>query len=316
MTSRALILFRALILCAVLLSGCGGNTPTPIPTSSNDLLSKILARGTIVVATDPAYPPQSELIPNARRAENSKCAPNEYTAAELQGFDISTAVQIANRLGVEPCFVTPQWGQLIVGNWDGRWDISVGSMAITPDRLSVLYFSQPYYGTPAAFFVHKDNNSISSAADLAGKKIGVCTGCTYDAYLQGSLEIPGQKIDFLVKNPKVFGYNVDTPALQDLALGDGVKLDAVLTAVQTGLQFIESGGAIKQVGDPVFTEYLAVAMDKQGNLSSVALALKITEIIQQMHADGTLSKLSIEYYGGDYATSVSKIDIYSFQTIP
>lgn len=66
-------------------------------------------RGTLVVATDPAYPPQSELKPGATCAVNTKCAPTEYTANEFTGFDVDMAVEIARWLGVEPCFVTPPW---------------------------------------------------------------------------------------------------------------------------------------------------------------------------------------------------------------
>lgn len=304
------------LVISLLLSGCGVNTPAPAPTVSNDLLAKILARGTIVIATDPAYPPQSELIPDAKRAANTKCEANEHTADEFRGFDVATAVEIARRLGVEPCFVTPQWGQIIVGGWDGRWDINVGSMAVTPERLEVLYFSQPYYESPAAFFVHKDNTTLTGITDLSGKRVGVCVGCTYDAYLQGALVIPGQEIDFVVKDTQAFGYSVDGPALDDLAAGDGVKLDAVLTSQQTGVTAIANGMPLKPLGEPVFFEYLAVAMDKKGNLSSLSLAQKITEIVREMHQDKTLLNLSQQYFGGDYVTVAGQIDVRSFGQLP
>ncbi|HSR33688.1 MAG TPA: transporter substrate-binding domain-containing protein, partial [Anaerolineae bacterium] len=247
------------LLMIVALAGCGGATASPEPTPSDDLLAKIKARGTLVVATDPAYPPQSELIPDAGRAVDTRCASNEYTAEELMGFDVGTAVEIARRLNVEPCFVTPPWTQLTAGNWDDRWDISVGSMAITPERMEVLYFTQPYYATPAALFVHQDNSTFSRAEDLSGKRVGGCTDCTYEAYLQHTLDIPGTEIDFVIEDPIIVGYDVDLPALQDLALGDGVQLDAVLVAQPTGLQAIEDGLPIKQLGEPVFFEYLSAA---------------------------------------------------------
>ena len=304
------------IIFAILLAGCGGNTPTPVPTSSNDLLAKTLARGTLVVSTDAAYPPQSELIPNAKRAANTKCASNEHTAAEFRGFDIAVASEIAKRLGVEPCFVTPQWSQIIVGNWDGRWDISVGSVAVTPERLAVLYFAQPYYSTPVAFFIHKDNKTFSNPADLSGKKIGACVGCTYDMYLRGGLEIPGEPIDFVVKDPQIVGYDVDSTALSDLATGDGTNLDAVLTALPTGLDAIQNGAPLKQLGDPVFYEILAVAMDKKSNFNSFSLALKVTEIVQGMHKDGSLAKLSDQYFHMDLTPLAGKIDVKSFGQFP
>ena len=206
--------------------------------AGGDLLADIMQRGVLRISTDPAYPPQSELVPTAQPSADSKCSGDERQAVEFKGFDIDTAVEIAKRLGVEPCFVTPDWTLITGGSWSGRWDLSVGSMTITPERMQKLYFSQPYYTTPAAFFVHKDNTTFTQPSDLSGKKVGACTGCTYDAYLAGTLEIPGEKIDFVVKDAQFTGYDTDTSALQDLALGDGVRLDGVLTAQPTGQGYI------------------------------------------------------------------------------
>ncbi len=306
----------ALVMTFFLLVACQGELATSEPASSNALLEKILARGTLVIATDPAYPPQSELIPGAKRAPNTKCAPTEYTVVELTGFDVETAVEIAGRLGVEPCFVTPPWTQLTAGNWDGRWDISVGSMAITPERMELLYFTQPYYATPAALFVHNQNTTFMEPADLSGKRVGGCTNCTYEAYLQGTLVIPGEEIDFVIEDPVIIGYDVDLPALEDLALGDGVQVDAVLVALPTGLQAIKDGMPIKQLGQPVFFEYLATAMDKKSSQDPVSLVRKISEIIQQMHKDGSLLRLSQQCYGEDYTTAASQFDIADLSQIP
>ena len=65
--------------------------------------------------------------------------------ADLQGFDIDVSLQIGLRLGVEPCFVTPSFLAVEAGNWGNMWDISVGSMRITPARMKVLAFTSPYY---------------------------------------------------------------------------------------------------------------------------------------------------------------------------
>ena len=56
------------------------------------------------------------------------------------------------------------------------------------------------------------------------------------------------------------------------------------------------------VGDPVFYEPLAAAFDKtvEDNDSLVAA---VDAIIGEMHADGTLSELSQQWYGMDLTTS-------------
>jgi len=278
-------------------------------TADADLLADILARGVLRISTDPAYPPQSELVEDATIPADTKCTGEEHVAAEFTGFDIDVAVEIANRLGVEPCFVTPDWTLITGGNWSGRWDISVGSMTITPERMQALYFSLPYYTTPAVFYVHADNTSITTAADLSGKRIGVCSGCTYESYVDGSLEIPGETITFTVTDAEITGYDTDIAGLQDLALGDGVRLDGAMTALPTGQGFIDSGQPIKQLGEPAYFEYLAAAFDRNSSLDATAFRTQVTEIIAAMHSDGTLKTLSEQYYGTDLATPAATFDL-------
>jgi ABC-type amino acid transport substrate-binding protein len=97
-------------------------------------LAEICEAGTLVVSTDPAYPPQSFL--------------NEETG-DYEGFDIDVAREIASRLGVEVEFTDPSFDAVVAGNWGGRWDVSVGSVTVTEERREVLDFTQPYYFTPA-----------------------------------------------------------------------------------------------------------------------------------------------------------------------
>jgi polar amino acid transport system substrate-binding protein len=302
-----LSLLYLLVAIALVVSACQQSPQLQI--SQLDKLTEIQDRGTLVVAIDPAYPPQSEIRPGAARTVDTGCAIDQLTAGELLGFDVQVAAEIAKRMGVEACFVTPDWLQVTRGNWQGQWDISLGSMAITTERMEMLSFTQPYYATAAAFFVHSDNSIYATPSNLSGKKVGTCTGCTYQFYLEGSLSLPGQEIDFIVENPEIIEYATETLALQELAWGDGVKLDAVLIASPTGRQTISNGLPIKQLGNPVYAEYLAAVVDKNQNNDPTTFVDKVNEIIQQMHSDGTLRNLSMQNYGEDLTTSAAGFDI-------
>jgi polar amino acid transport system substrate-binding protein len=299
------------IILGILLSGCSKS-----PAAATDKLGEIQARGTLVVSTDPAYPPQSQLVEGGKRASSTKCTSDQHTASELTGFDIDVAVNIAKKLGVEACFVTPDWTLITAGNWSNRWDISIGSMTITPERMTKLYFTQPYYTTPAAFFVYKDNTTYTQPSDLSGKKVGACSGCTYEYYLDGSLQIPGENISFVVKNVQFTGYGTDLDAIQDLSLGDGTRLDAVLTAQPTGAGAIKDGLPIKQLGDPVYFEYLAGAVDKASTPDPVPFLKKVSTIIQGLNTDGTLLTLSTKYYGIDLTTAAASFDLAALKQWP
>lgn len=278
--------------------------------AGGDLLAAIQTRGTLVGFTDPAYPPQSALKDSPQRTEGTKCAEDQKTLGELEGIDIDVTAALAEALGVEACFVTPDWGMLVAGGWSDRWDIAVGSVTIIPERTEVLRFAQPYKNIPAVVYVHNDNNSVTAPAELSGKKIGVCSGCTYEGYLNQSLVIPGvADIPYLITDAEVQGFDTDTTALQDLALGDGLRLDAVITSQPTGEQFIKDGGPIKQVGEPVFYEFDAPAFDLAPTLDNTSLIAKVNEIIKGMHADGSLKELSMNWYGVDYTAAAAKYDI-------
>jgi polar amino acid transport system substrate-binding protein len=294
------LLFSIILLTSLALAACGGDGQ-----KANDLLSQIQERGTLLISTDPAYPPQSALKADPQRTPGTKCAADQSTLGELEGFDIDTAAAIADALGVEPCFLSIDWGIIISGNWAGRFDISVGSVSITPERARVLYFGQPYYAVPAAVFVHQENTSYLTPADLSGKRIGVCGGCTYESFLNTTLVIPGEELNFMIANADIKTYDTDSTALEDLSLGDGVRLDAVLTAQPTGLTAIANGRPIKQLGDPVFFEFNAPAIDRNSLADPASFLAKVNEIIQGLHQDGTLLALSQSYYGGDYTTAAA-----------
>ena len=92
------------------------------------------------------------------------------------------------------------------------------------------------------------------------------------------------------------GYDTDTTALQDLALGDGTRLDAVMTSEPTAQSFIDKGNPVKILGDTVFGEPLSVAFDKSSSLDPVSLKEAVDGIVADMHADGTLTEFSETWY--------------------
>ncbi len=277
------------------LAGCGGDdadAPAAVDgdgvcattDAADDLLAEVCDRGELVVSTDPAYPPQSSL--------------NEESG-DYEGFDIDVATEIADRLGVDIAWETPAWDVLTAGSWNGRWDMSVGSMTPTNDRQAVLHFTAPYYYTPAVVVVNSDNTTIADlSTDLDGADIGVCSGCTYEQFLDKSLAIDGFSFDFIIDDAKITGYDTDTTALQDLAVGDGSRLDAVITSLTTAEGDINAGSPAKIVGDPVFYEPLSVAFDKSSELDPVSLKEAVDGIVAEMHADGTLTALSEKWYNG------------------
>jgi len=272
------LLFVGLLIVSLVFVGAGS-------AFAGSVLDEIMAAGVIKVSTDANYAPQSFL--------NDK--------GELEGFDISVAKEVAKRLGVKVKFVTPDWDLITAGKWGKRWDLSIGSMTPTVERMNALHFTMPYYSTPAQFAVHKDNTTIKSLKDLAGKHIGVGTETTYDRYLNKDLELVGVKIEYQDWSAgKITTYPTDANAIEDLALGDGVRIDALITAKPTIFEAMKSGCGggcpLKMLGDPAFYEILSFALDKS-RPNSESLLKKLNEILTSMYKDGTLKDLSMQFYG-------------------
>ena len=292
---KRLRLLAVLSFVLLLIAACGTAGDEPEESEGNGdaaaesdeptgLLASVLDAGVLRVSTDPAYPPQSSVT----------------KSGDYEGFDIDVATEIAERMGVEIEWETPAWELITARNWAGRWDVSVGSMTVTPERAEVLEFTPAYYFTPAAVAVHADNTSITDTeSDLDGTTIGVCSGCTYEAYVDQTLNIPGYDIDFMIDDASVKGYDTDSSAIADLELGDGTRLDAVISALPTLEGAIEQDKPLKIVGDPIYYEPLAVAIDKNAPEDPAPLTEEIGRIIEEMHEDGTLSELSMKWYGTD-----------------
>ncbi|RLB87537.1 MAG: amino acid ABC transporter substrate-binding protein [Deltaproteobacteria bacterium] len=247
-------------------------------------LEEIMGAKTIVVSTDANYAPQSFL--------NDK--------GELEGFDVSVAKEVAKRMGVNVKFITPDWDLITAGRWGKRWDISIGSMTPTKERKNALLFTLPYYSSPAQFAIHKDNTTIKTLADLAGKTIGVAGETTNERYLQKDLSIEDVKIVYQNWKPgKLKTYPTDANHIEDLSLGDGLRLDAIFTSRQTLAEAIRNGCGngcpLKMLGEPPYYEPLSFALDKS-RANSQTLVDKLNEVIKSMNDDGTLVQLSEKFY--------------------
>jgi len=255
-------------------------------TAAGDLLAQVCSDGVINVSTDPAYPPQSSLDPET---------------GEYVGFDIDVATEIADRLGVSIEWQTPKWEAITAGNWQGRWDMSVGSMTVTAERTEVLDFTPAYYFTPASIAV-PDGSDITTVDGLNGKTVGVCSGCTYDFFLQGTLDIPGFEFPPPPAGISIKGFDTDSTVFQALESG---QVDAAMSATPTIENAIEKGRPMQLLGEPLFSEPLSVAFDKSSDLDQTSLVEAVSGIVEEMHSDGTLSEFSTEWFGQDITVDPS-----------
>lgn len=251
---------------------------------AGETLDRVMGKKAMVVATNSGWPPQSYL-------DDSN---------QMVGFDIDVAREIGKRLGVEVSFETPDWATLTGGRWQGRYDLGVGSVTPTKARAQVIDFAGIYYYSPYVYVLHKDSEA-RTVEDLNGKVIGVETATTSEDFINRQLEIdaPGlPPVEYKLEPGEVRTFADSMLPFDDLRLGDGVRLNAVIAPEQTALNAIQNGYPLRILdGEYAFREPLVVIAEK----SDPEWTAKVGSIIEEMKSDGTLAELTTKWYGKDYS---------------
>jgi polar amino acid transport system substrate-binding protein len=145
-------------------------------------------------------------------------------------------------------------------------------------------------------------SGITSLEGLAGKT--VCTGeaTTYFQWINGTLELgDGSALAPVPAGMKATTLKTD----QDCALSAKSgrhDFEGWLTSSTTAVAGIAGGAPLKEVGNPVFYEPLAVATDKSGP-PHAELQAALDQIVKDMHADGTLTAFSKKWFDGQDLTT-------------
>lgn len=228
-------------------------------------LARIKDTGKITMAMSGQYPPFNFVNEN-----NS-----------LTGFDVEMGTELAKRLGVKGVPMSTAWDGIIAGLLANKYEWICGSMAITPERLKSIDFSDPYYRSGAQLFVKK-GSPIQSAKQLDGKKIGVTLGTTYEKWVREN-----------IKDADIRTYKGVPDMI--LEVGNG-RIDGFITDKIVGaLAIKEKGVPIALAGDLLYEEKMGIALRQ----SNEDLKAAMNEALAAMKADGTYKAISMKWLGID-----------------
>ena len=268
-------------LAAIAALSCAFLLAVAMPAAAQSGLDRIKSKGVLVVATDPGWPPSSWR--------------NE--AGAFEGFDVDVSKEIARRLGVDVAFYMPySFEAVLAGDWGGKWDIAT-SITPTVQRAEKVQFAAVYYYGASSLAVHRDNTAMQEPAEASGKRIGVVEGTEYEKYLS--------REPFDIFDIPPFTYKIDQPEIvrladQDslyasLAKGDGAEIDGIVDATDVLMRKINDGAPFRIVGQPLTYTPSSLVVDRGDD----ALAAALKEIIEAMHKDGTLTRLSMTWFDFD-----------------
>ena len=264
--------------------GISAGLMSAAPGYAGDVLDRIMSRGYITMNGVTDWPPFS-----------SKDETGTYV-----GFDVDVANEVGRRMGVDVRRVEEvvTWEEETGGHWDGKIDISIGSMTPTAKRGENLDFPAIYTYAIASLAVHRDNTTIRTPADASGKRIGALKSATYELYLRRvPFEIEGMPpVTYKIDNPVIVTFEErESDAFDALAKGDGDELDAVVNYLPTLMSVVKQGMPFRIIGQPLYRAPQAVAIEP----GDPELAAVLKQTIDQMHADGTLTELSMKWFDFD-----------------
>jgi polar amino acid transport system substrate-binding protein len=195
----------------------------------------------------------------------------------MSGFDIEVGEAIAKEMGLEPVQKRIKFKGIVEGVKTGRADAAVASHTINPQRSKHVSFSTPYYYSGPQIFTRLDSQ-IKTVKDLAGKEVAVAKGSTY-------ADTASKYTD------KIKTYDSDITALKALSSG---RHDAVITDFVTGKSAAKEGFKIK--GQQLINRSEQAIVLPQDNPK---LLKRVNESLEKLREDGTLTRISIKYFGED-----------------
>lgn len=265
-----LSLFFALVL---LLAACGGGSEEVEKETDTDAAderwTEIEEAGELVVGTS------GTLIAASFYDEND----------ELTGYDVEVLREVGNRLGLEVSFEIMGVDSMLPAVNSGRIDVAANDMTITEKRKKEFNFSDPYKYSYTTMAVRTaDNSGIESLEDLEGKKAG-----------GGATTVYSQIAEHYGAEVVTYGNAPNEAYLSDVNNGrtDLVMNDYYLT--KFGVAAFPEFDIHLHPSLKFYPTEQAVIIPKGAEV----LTEKINEALQEMHDDGTLSELAIEFYEED-----------------
>nr|WP_317198708.1 amino acid ABC transporter substrate-binding protein [uncultured Psychrobacter sp.] len=271
MNRRTLLAFAA---STVLLTACGQSTTTDADTTAadstagSDLLQRINNGGTINVGTEGTYPPFTY----------------HDESGALTGYDVEVTRAVADKLGVDVDFKETQWDAMLAGLDSERFDMVANQVSLTtPERLAKYDKSQAYSWSGAVVLAATDDNRYSSWENLKGLRSAQSLSSNYGELAEnyGAEVIPvegmAQAIQLVKQDRADFTMNDNLAVLDYLKKFPDSDLEIKLVAPaseQTG------SGLVLLKGDD-------------------AVVAKLDEAMAALAADGTLTRLSQEFFGAD-----------------
>lgn len=244
-------------VAALSLTACSSDFDTPVG-------EKVQDTGVLKVGTEGTYPPYSYQDSDGR----------------LTGYDVDVARAVGAHLGYRVEFQAIPWDSIFAGLQARRFDLVANQVAITAARQAKYDMSAPYTVSRGVVVTAADNHTITSLADLKGKKSAESATSNWadvareagahvvsiEGFVQAIRLLKDGRVDATVND------NLAVAAYLKQSHDTGIKI-----AAQTGDTETQGFAALKDSG----------------------LMPKVDKALAELRADGTLKRISEKYFDAD-----------------
>lgn len=220
-------------------------------------------------------------------------------SGQIVGFEVDMGRELCRRIGITCEFVGQAWDGIIPSLLGGRYDMIIAALTITEERKRQVEFTQAYAASPT-WFVAAEDGPLAAAktleeahAALQGLTIGVQRGTIQQNFLEEAM-------------PDIQASLYDTQDDLNLDLVAG-RVDAGVADSSGWVPFLKSGDGQAYApfgpdltGDdfPVLGSGVGIAFRPDDD----DLRASFDAAVDTMQADGSLSALSVQWFGYDIST--------------
>jgi polar amino acid transport system substrate-binding protein len=243
-------------------------------TFAADLPASIKAKGEIVVAIMPNYPPMDFKDP----ATNT-----------LTGLDYDLGNALAERLGVKIKWQETGFEQMINALTTDRVDMVLSGMTDTAERQASVTFVD-YFTSGPQFYTLQKNKDTHSIVDLCGKKVGTSRRTTFPAEIaewsKANCEAAGKPAI------NVIGTEGSADARAQLRQS---RIDAAMQGSET-LPYLKTQekDMYKTVGLPISSQFTGLGVSKKKPELSEAVKVALQSMIDDGSYQAILKKWDLE----------------------
>jgi L-cystine transport system substrate-binding protein len=189
-------------------------------------------------------------------------------------------------------FLAGPWDSLFPGLDSDRFQLLANQITSNPDReAKYLLTDNTYALCVSQLIVKKGRTDIQSLGDLQGKRVGTTVGDSFTRLLEDWNSENGNILNIVYYEEDI------TTVLQDIVNGriDATLNDPIMAVGKAKAQNLD----VEPVGQRIAEQPTHFIIKKDG--TGTIVKEKLDAALRKIKSDGSLSQLSIDWFGVDYS---------------